>query len=140
VDNWTAAAQAGGAFAIVLAGLAAIGKALAWLLNFHGERSDGKAADLRAWQASLTAREKDYRETLEGDLSDLKGQVAQLRNDVGALGHSLLEVTTELRDLDPASEALLRATLVLRRAFSPVYSMPGDMQQLARDLDGDPAR
>lgn len=135
MDNWTAAAQAGGAFAVVLAALAALGKGIAWLLNFHGERTDGKAAELNAWQASLVEREKAYREGIESDLGELKGEVTKLRGDIGALGHSLLEVTIELRELDPASAALARATSVLQRAFPPTFAVPNDMAVLARRLN-----
>lgn len=135
MDNFTSAAQAGGAFALVLAVLGALAKGLAWLLNFHGERSDGKAAELAEWQASLVQREKAYREGIEADLGELKGEVSKLRGDIGALGHSLLEVTIELRELDPASAALARATAVLTRAFPPQFAVPNDIATLAKRLD-----
>lgn len=133
MDDWSAA-QAGGAFGAVVMVFAAFGKGLAWLLNWHGERSDGKAAELRAWQDSLVKREKDYREGIETDLGELKGEVIKLRGDIGALGHSLLEVTIELRELDPRSAALARATAVLQQAFPPSFAVPNDMAVLARRL------
>lgn len=136
VDDWPFAAQAGGAFAAVLAALGTLGAGLAWLLNFHSERSDGKSARLQAWESSLVAREKGYREGLEADFGELKGEVIKLRGDIGALGQSLLEVTLELRQLDPQSAALARATAVLQRAFPPSFAVPVDMRDMAQRLDG----
>lgn len=135
MNDFSAAAQAGGAFAVVLAAIGALAKALAWLLNWHGERSEGKSAELAEWQASLVAREKAYREGIEADLGELKGEVSKLRGDIGALGHSLLEVTVELRQLDPASAALARATAVLQKAFPPAFAVPRDMTVMAKRLD-----
>lgn len=138
MDNWTAAAQAGGAFAVVLGALAALGKGLAWLLNWHGERSDGKSARLAAWEGSLVAREKEYREGIEGHLEDLQREVSGLREDIGTLGVSLLEVTTELRILDPDSAALAGAGGALKRAFRPSFPLPRDMTALAQQLGDEP--
>jgi hypothetical protein len=137
MNDWgNAAVQAGGAFGVVVMVLAALGKGLAWLLNWHGERSDGRAAELKAWERSLVAREKEYRQTIEHQLGELKTEVKLLRGNVGALGVSLLEVTIELRVLDPASAALTKAAAVLRRAFPPDAALPEDMVELAGRLDG----
>lgn len=135
ITDWSPAAQAGGAFAAVLGLLAALGKALAWLLNWHGERTDRKSSRLSEWEANLVRREKEYRETLEANLAALQTQVLSLRVDISALGHSLIEVTVELRDLDPDSAALQRATDVLRAAFPPAFDVPHDMKAAARKMD-----
>lgn len=87
------------------------------------------------WEANLIAREKAYRETLEHELEAVKSQVFNLRLDIGALGHSLIEVTIELRAHNPGSEALIRASKVLQQAFPPTFNTPVDMQAMAKDLD-----
>lgn len=131
MDDWgSTAAQAGGAFALVLGGVAAIGKALAWLLNWQGERSDAKSAKLQAWEDSLDRREKDQRTRLEARFARLEGLVIVLRD-------SLLDVTVELRLHDPQSAALAKATEVLRGAFPPEFALPADMMNLTRKLDGE---
>lgn len=135
VMDWSPAAQAGGAFAVVLAALAALGRGLAWLLNWHSERTDKKSSRLDIWEANLVAREKSYRETLEHELEVVKNQVFNLRLDIGALGHSLIEVTIELREHSPRSDALVRASKVLQQAFPPTFNTPWDMQDMAKDLD-----
>lgn len=135
LNDWSPAAQAGGAFAVVLTALAAVGRGLAWLLNWHSERTDKKSSRLDVWEANLIARERSYRETLEADLAAVKSQVLNLRLDIGALGHSLIEVTVELREHNPRSEALARANKVLRQAFPPTFDTPHDMQTMVKGLD-----
>lgn len=136
MDDWTPAAQAGGAFAVVLAAIGGLAKGFAWLLNWHGERTDRKSAKLRAWEDSLERREREHREGIKAELGALKVEMGELRGKVGMLGVSLLEVTIELRVLDPGSAALERASGVLRSAFPTDFKIPPDLAEMAAKIDG----
>ena len=102
MEHWTAG-DYGGAFAGVVAALAALGKGLAWLLNWQGAREDRRAQRNAEWEASLTRREKEGREQLEAKFAAIEGRVAQLETQNEALAVSLTDVTDELRRIEPAS-------------------------------------
>lgn len=136
------AGEVGGVLAGAIAILAAVGKALAWLLNWQGARREGKEERLRVWEASLDRREHDYREDIEKDLDELRAEAATLRGDVArtrtqqaAIGFLLLEVTLELRAHVPGSPALVRIAAVLRRVYPPEHGIPPEMAELLRALE-----
>lgn len=134
MDNWTAG-DYGGLFAGAVAALAGVAKGLAWLLNWRGEREDQRAQKLADWEASLTKREKEYRLELEGKFDAIEGEVAELRTQNGALGVSLLDVTTALRTENPTNPALARAAAVLRAAFPLDRVLPAGFDDLLAQLD-----
>lgn len=136
------AGEVGGVFAGAIALLAAVGKAIAWVLDWQGARDKAKAQRLEAWEASLDRRERDYREDIERDLEQLRAQsaaqaaeLARMREQQAAIGFSLLEVTLELRANVPASPALVRIGAVLRRVFQPEHGIPPEVGELLRALD-----
>lgn len=134
MDNWTAG-DYGGAFAGLIAGLAALGKGLAWLLNWHGAREERRAKKLAAWEASLTQREKEQREKTERRLAEVEGELAHVTARQWALGNSLIECMADLRDHNPGSDALDRAKAVLRAAFPPDFTLPTAFADLVARFD-----
>lgn len=141
MEDWTAG-DYGGAFAGVVAALAALGKGIAWLLNWQGAREDRRAAKLQAWEDSLTRREKEQREELErrfeqrdAAVADRDKAIDELRHQVGALGASLFDVTAALRTENPTSPALARAAASLRTAFPAEVDVPIGLAELIATLD-----
>src|SRR5690348_16553192 len=108
MNDWTAG-DYGGAFAGVVALLAALGKGIAWLLNWQGAREQRRSQRLAEWEASLVRREKEYREDLEHKFAAIEGEVAELDKQKNALGVALYDVTLALREKDPRHPALTRA-------------------------------
>ena len=134
MEDWTAGDYAG-LFAGIVAMLAALGKGIAWLLNWHGERSERRSARLAEWEASLDRREKEQRESLEHRFASLEHNYNRLRSDVTALRGSLLEVTMELHALDPGSAAIAKAASVLAAAYPTIEDIPPEMRELVDRLD-----
>lgn len=141
MTDWSAG-EVGGVFAGVLAGLAALGKGIAWLLNWQGERTEAKSKRLLVWEASLDRREAEYRESIEGELKSLRegdgvtrAELKLAREQMAAIEFSLLEVMIELRAHVPSSPALKRAATALRRVFRPEYGIPPEMAELLRAMD-----
>lgn len=138
MDEWTAGDYTGlGGGVVVILG--AMGKGLAWLLNWNGERSDAKAARLRAWEESLVRREKEARAAMELRFRGLEVAVIKLRRLTGALRACLQEVTTDLRIHAPDSAAADRAESMLRNAWADMldFEVPEDLAELTRLLDED---
>lgn len=134
MDDWTAGDYAG-AFAGAVAALAAIGKGLAWLLNWQGARSDRRAERLRLWEESLNRREQDFRQDLEVRLAEEKQARLALEARVGSLGVALFDVTLALQEADPRSAALVRVTAALRAAFPAEAVLPEGIAALLTRLD-----
>lgn len=133
--------EVGGVFAGAVASFAAIGKGLAWLLDWQGERTDRKAERLRLWETSLDRREQEYREGIERELDHLRAaheqnanEISQLRRRVTALGGAFVILGSEVRALDPASQALVRAKQIVRDAFQPETELPADLADLVAKL------
>lgn len=129
------AGEVGGVFAGVIALFAAVGKGLAWLLNWHSERTDQRSKRLEQWEQSLVRREVEYRETIEAKLASLEGEVLRLRTQQGALSFSLLEVAVAHRDKEPDSPALARAAASLRQAFPPEAGYNPEITELIHALE-----
>lgn len=133
--------QTGGVVAIVLGALGIIGKGLAWLLNYHGERSEGRAKEMRVWEASLARREKEYRETIEAEIAALRAaqrrdavKISYLANEVGALRKLCGGTVEALRRLDPSCEALVEAERHLQQSFRD-YDLPEDLRAALDEWD-----
>lgn len=112
MDNLTAG-EVGGVFAGAVAALAALGKGLAWLLDWNDARTSGREARLEAWERSLVDREKAYREEIEGQLATTRAELARVEADFTTLRAVLAEVTAELHRHVPDSPALARAARAL---------------------------
>lgn len=133
--------EVGGVLAGIIAGIAAVGKGLAWLLNWQGARSDRKAERLRAWEEMLNQRDKEYRAKLEHDIAELQDahkanaeQIAGLIKLTRALSGAALELVVEVRVLNQDSPALKRAHTILRTAFPLDNTLPSDLTELVKKL------
>ena len=129
------AGEVGGVFAGFVALIAALGKGLAWLLDWDSKRTLAKEHRLRSWEISLDEREKEYREAIETKMADLEGEVLRLRTQQGALSFSLLEIAVAHRDKDPDSPALARAATMLRQAFPPEFGFDPAIAELIHALE-----
>lgn len=134
--------DAGGVFAGVVAGLYAIGKGLAWLLNWQNARGEDRSKRLKVWEESLDRRERDLRLSMEAELGELRDEVeAQGRDlaDQTAINQltrmALVEVTTELERRAADSLALQRAKALLHRTEPNALLLPSDIATLARAAD-----
>jgi hypothetical protein len=134
MNQWTAG-DYGGAFAGVVAGLAALAGGLAKLLNWQGARDERRARRLTDWESSLNKREQDYRVTLEGKFAAIEADVAELRGQNAALAISLTDVTLALRGKDPRNPALARAAALLKVAFPLEDTLPAGLVELLGGLD-----
>ena len=112
MEHWDTG-QAGGIFAGAVAALAVVGKGLAWLLNWNESRSSGREARLSAWEQSLLAREKAYREEIEAQLAVTRSELGRVEVELGWLREVLAEVTAELHRHAPGSTVLTRAARAL---------------------------
>tara|TARA_B100000749_G_scaffold218650_1_gene173666 strand:- start:341 stop:766 length:426 start_codon:yes stop_codon:yes gene_type:complete len=122
MDNLSAG-DVGGIFAGVVAVLTALGGAIAWLLNWHGERSDRKSAQLKEWEDSLARREKEQREVTEGRLAAVEQSVRQLDRAFNLAVWVTHIMVDDLIVMNPRRASL---GLVLSR-INETYPVPEDM-------------
>lgn len=127
--------EAGGAFAGIVAVLAVIGKGIAWLLRWRTEHNDTREQRLNKWESSLRERELQMKRDLEAKFAAIEAEVAQLRTQNGALCLTLVDVTNELRTIEPGNPALTRATALLKAAFPLELSIPPGLAALLDKLD-----
>jgi uncharacterized coiled-coil protein SlyX len=113
MDDWSAG-DWGGAFAGVVAMLAAIGKGLAWLLDWNRAGLTSREMRLQRWEESLAGRERAYREEIEQHLAETRVELDKVERTVGLMRAVLAEVMTELRHHVPDSPALTRAADALK--------------------------
>lgn len=105
MEDWTAG-DWGGLMAGAVGLFATVAKGLAWTLNWNEARSTARERRMEAWEASLTAREKQYREEVEQRIDMMQDRVEHLSS-------ALRTVTSALRGYDPASPALAQAEALL---------------------------
>lgn len=134
MEDWEAG-DWGGLFAGFVAGAAALSKGLAWLLNWNEARSSGREARLVSWEVNLVARERAYREEIEGQLSAARIDLARLEAEVEQLRAVLFDVTTDLHRHAPVSPALSRAVRLLGMAYPIDPATPADLTALAAQVD-----
>ena len=125
-------------------GVAAGGSAFGffrWLSIWTDRRAGRRDARLQAWEASLVAREKQYREEIEHQLSETRQLVEGLRTDLDEqrlTTRRLIDVVTDLSfELEahaPMSAALRRARALLKTL--PLPQPSADLAALAAQLDG----
>lgn len=113
MDDWSAG-DWGGAFAGVLAALAALGKGLAWLLDWNRAGLSSREARLQRWEESLAGREKIYREEIEQHLAETRAELDKVERTMAIMRAVLSEVMLELRHHVPNSPALTRAAETLK--------------------------
>lgn len=123
--------EVGGALAGVIAVGMAVGKGVAWLLNWRDVRAQTRAAKLQVWHDELKAREDALDRKIEARLASFEQQVDKWR-----LAFHL--VAAELLQRYPQSMALMQAQRILAEAF-PMHlsdvALPEDMERSLRQLD-----
>lgn len=134
------AGEIGGVFAGFIAGAAAIGKGLAWLLNWNDARTSGLQERLAAWEKSLAERERTYRteieerlERAEHDLTAMGKTVEVLRLAATTLTGAVVDLATELELHSPKNIVLGRVKRLLKTMPMP-HASP-ELEALARQLD-----
>lgn len=134
------AGEVGGIMAGALAALAALGKSLAWLLNWNDTRREDKEARLAAWEKSLVNREQDYRREIETRLDQVQHDLAEAKGIADALAQTVSTLVIVTRDLAseleghaPNAHSLLRAKAFL--ATLPLMPTPANLANLARRID-----
>ena len=134
------AGEVGGVLAGALALLAALGKALAWLLNWDGARKNDREGRLAAWEKSLVEREKDYRAEIEGRLDQVQKDLAEakvlaevLNRNVSTLVIAVGDLASELEAHAPQALSLIRARKLLESL--QLTPTPASLAQLARKID-----
>lgn len=139
MDNLSAG-EVGGIMAGALAVLAAMGKGLAWLLNWDGARKNDREARLAAWEQSLVNREKGYREEIEQrldqvqhDLAEAKQLAEELNRNVSTLVIAVGDLAAELEAHAPQALSLIRARKLLESL--KLTPTPVGLATLARKID-----
>lgn len=141
------AGEVGGVVAGVIALVAAIGKGLAWLLNWNEARTSNRQARLEKWEASLVERERSYREEIEARLEQAEERlqhaedktatmattIANLRSNQAALTIAVVDLATDLDVHAPTSPVLLGVIRSLRKLALPEPSPA--LEALAARLD-----
>ncbi|MEV5021429.1 hypothetical protein MRBLMA1_001252 [Sphingobium sp. LMA1-1-1.1] len=117
--------EVGGVLAGVIAVGMALGKGMAWLLNWRDARAKTRAAKLQVWHDELKAREDALDRKIDARLASFEQQVDKWR-----LAFHL--VAAELLQRYPQSMALMQAQKILAEAFPIHLAVPEDM---ARSLD-----
>lgn len=105
--------EAGGVIAGALAVLASLGAGLRWLFTWTDKRALARDERLRRWEENLIAREKSYREEIEGQLAHTRTELGRVERELEALRAVLAVMASELHRHDPASPALTRALALL---------------------------
>lgn len=140
---------AGGVFAGIVAAFVAIGRGVAWFINWKGARDDSRSARLRAWESSLEKREHQYRELIEARLritetslkdSNARIELAEEKLEVfeskaTVMASVLFETLAEVVRLDPTSVLLARARTQLMDAFPLDDHTPPVLAELVRRID-----
>lgn len=139
MDN-VSAGEVGGIVAGVLAALAAMGKGIAWIVNWDKASRDTKEDKLTKWEANLVSRERDYREEIEdrlkelkADLDKAKGIAEQLNTTVTTLVIAVEDLTSELESHAPNALSLKRARKLLQSL--QLRPNPPDLAALAHKID-----
>lgn len=139
MDN-VSAGEVGGIVAGILAALAALGKGIAWIVNWDKATRDNKEEKLAKWEANLVTREIDYREEIEhrlkelkADLDKAKGIAEQLNTTVTTLVIAVEDLTSELESHAPNALSLRRARALLQSLH--LRPTPPDLSAMAHIID-----
>ena len=133
--NDPSAGEVGGLFAGAVAMLVAIGHGLRWWLGWTDRRAENRAVKLDAWQRELAAREARFDERQDEYQRRIELELDKVRSEHAALFAGYQLIATELRTINPKSDALRRADELLRATFSAETSLPASFSALTRRLD-----
>lgn len=133
MDNFSAG-EVGGIFAGVVTLIGTMIAGLAKLLNWHGERTDAKAAKLTRWEASLSAREKELREITEARLEALEGRLKVVETAYTLVVGVTHVMVDDLIVLNPRSASLTMVLKRIRETYPLPEDMPSELAHLAARL------
>lgn len=125
------AGEVGGVFAGLVALLYAVGKGLAWLLDWEERRKETRQAKLDRWHRELAAREDKLERQQEEYQSRIEKQLDHLQRQQAALVGGYQLIAGALRLIDPSNPALRQADDLLRTAFPLDPLVPVDLHALA---------
>lgn len=134
-DPSSAAGEAGGIFAGSVALLYAIGKGMAWLLNWKDARVQSRAAKLQAWHDELAKKEKEQDERDRQYRQHIETQLRRLALENRVLRRAFELVAEPLRRIEPDNPKLVQAQNMLDRAFPLDPGLPIDMGALLSMID-----
>ncbi len=134
-DPGTAAGEAGGIFAGAVALLYAVGKGMAWLLNWKDARAQSRAAKLQAWHDELAKKEKEQDDRDKRYQQHIETQLRRQSIEIRVLRRAFELVAEPLRRLEPDNPKLVQAQNMLDRAFPLDPGLPIDMGALLSMID-----
>lgn len=139
MDN-VSAGEVGGIVAGILAALAALGKGIAWIVNWDKAARDSKEEKLTKWEANLVTREIDYREEIEDRLKELKADLDKAKGIAEQLNTTVTTLVIAVEDLTSELESHAPNALSLRRARALLQSLhlrptPPDLSAMAHIID-----
>ena len=134
-DPTTAAGEAGGIFAGVVALLYAAGKGTAWLLNWKDARAQTRSAKLQAWHDELDARERKQDDRDTKYQQHIEAQLRRNTVEIRVLRRAFDLAAEPLRRLKPDDPNLAMAQRLLSRAFPLDPSLPEDISVLLAMVD-----
>ncbi|AMK18688.1 hypothetical protein [Sphingobium sp. MI1205] len=127
--------EVGGVLAGVVAMGVAVGKGLAWLINWRDVRASTRSAKLDKWHEELARREKDLDDKLDHRMNGLERQVGDLTVAVDKWRMAFHMVAAELLQRHPQSAALMQAQKILAEAFPIHLAVPEDMARALGRID-----
>lgn len=118
------AGEIGGVFAGIVAGLAALGKGAAWLLNWNEARTSSKQARLEKWEASLAERERAYREEIEERLKHSEERIQSMAAEIVTLRSNQITLTAGVVDLATDLDRHAPTSPVLESVIRQLKALP----------------
>ncbi|CAD7335407.1 hypothetical protein FIV32_02390 [Sphingomonadales bacterium 58] len=134
-DAGSAAGEAGGLIAGVVALLYAFGKGTAWLLDWKDARAKTRAAKLQAWHEELQQREEKQDERDRVYQRHIETQLRRQAVEIRVLRRAFELVADPLRRLEPDNPSLAQAQAMLDRAFPLDPATPEDLGSLLAMID-----
>ncbi len=137
-DAGSAAGEAGGIFAGIVALLYAVGKGLAWVVNWRDARALTRSAKLDKWHDELEEKEKLLAAKIEQRMTAFETQVTEMGKAVNKWRMAFHMVAAELLQRNPHSMALMQAQKILAEDFPLLIGdavLPPDMADSLRRLD-----
>lgn len=134
-DPTSAAGEAGGIFAGVVALLVAVGHGVSWLLNWKEARAQSRAAKLQAWHDELDKRKREQDERDREYRQHIETQLRRQQVEIRVLRRAFELVAEPLRRLEPDNPNLSQAQAMLDRAFPLDPALPNDMSILMAMID-----
>lgn len=119
--------EVGGVFAGIVALLYAIGKGIAWLLNWNDARASTRTAKLDAWEVKLDKRETEFEAKTDARMTTMEHEMTAMGRENRALRTAFQRVAVRLQFFSPNDPALADAERILAQAIPLEPFTPPDM-------------